>query len=327
MSTDTTPPDPSVGARPLVLGAAVVLSVLLVAIALTLGRRTLEEDTQQSLIAHADQQRREAAARGALFVPQVQRSAIPLDPFNPLWQLMPATEAPLNRQTDTMPVLARSTVNAAEVRAVSDGEWIVWRLSWLDEAPDRNVDPGRFCDAAALQFPVSLGAAHTMGDDQHLVQILHWKALWQKDIDEHFQDVQDLHPNYWTDLYWFAKGPAPNRVPDDFEDPRSHQWFAAYSAGNPVADFLRRRPVEELAATGFGSLTTHALSMTDGRGEWRDGLWSVTFVRPMRTDDPLDYQFWRGGRGQVGIAVWNGGDGNVGGRKHWANWIDFEVSP
>jgi hypothetical protein len=166
-----------------------------------------------------------------------------------------------------------------------------------------------------------------MGDDHHAVQILHWKALWQLDIDEHFQDVQDLHPNYWTDLYWFADGPAPNRVPGDFEDPRSHQFFAAYSAGNPLADFHRKTPVEELAATGFGSLTSHSEAVTGGRGAWRDGHWQVVFVRPMRTDDPLDYQFWPGGAGQVGVAIWNGSDGNVGGRKHWGNWADFEVSP
>ena len=203
----------------------------------------------------------------------------------------------------------------------------MWRLAWPDETRDINVDSGRFTDAAALQFPMTSGAAHTMGDDRHAVHILHWKALWQHDLDEHFQDVQDLHPNYWTDLYWFADGPAPNRVPDDFSDPRSHAWFAAYQAGNPLADFHRERPVEELSATGFGSLTSQAESVTDGRGVWQDGRWYVTFVRPLRTDDPLDYQFSRGGTGTVGVAVWNGSDGNVGGRKQWGNWIEFAVSP
>ena len=47
----------------------------------------------------------------------------------------------------------------------------------------------------------------------------------------------------------------------------------------------------------------------------------------LRTGDPLDYQFWEGGTGSVGVAVWNGSDGNVGGRKQWGNWVEFTVSP
>ena len=57
-----------------------------------------------------------------------------------------------------------------------------------------------------------------MGGRNLPVEILHWKGIWQKDLDEHFQDVQDLHPNYWTDLYWFARGTFPYRVPEAFAD-------------------------------------------------------------------------------------------------------------
>lgn len=327
MSTDTTPPDRPGTARPALLGIAVAVTLLVVALAIMVGRRQLDRKAEADRSTRAETLESEAAARGALFVPRVARDLVPVDPTDPAWNAVPSIEGPLNRQVDTMPILAEATVSTAEIRGISDGEWIVWRLAWADETPDLNVDTGRFTDAAALQFPVDRGAAHTMGDDRHSVQILHWKALWQRDIDEHFQDVQDLHPNYWTDLYWFADGPAPNRVPDDFSDPRSHQYFAAYSAGNPMADFHRTRPVEELSATGFGSLTSQTESVTDGRGVWREGRWYVSFVRPMRTDDPLDYQFWRGGPGSLNIAVWNGSAGNVGGRKHWSNWIDFEVSP
>ena len=166
-----------------------------------------------------------------------------------------------------------------------------------------------------------------MGKDGERVHILHWKALWQKDVDEHFQDVQDLHPNYWADLYWFAEGERPYPVPDAFRDSRSRQWFAAYAAGNPVSDIERKVPVEELTAEGYGSLTTHPAQATTGRGEWQDGEWAVVFLRPLRTGDDLDAQFWRGGRGNVAVAVWDGGENNVGGRKHWSNWIEYEVSP
>jgi len=248
-------------------------------------------------------------------------------PWSEAWRDAPAMEIPLQAQRVAMPMLDAVSVETVALQALTDGERMAWRVSWADPSTDANVDSARFSDAVALQFPVAREAHFTMGKDGERVQILHWKALWQKDVDEHFQDVQDLHPNYWADLYWFAEGERPFPVPDSFRDPRSRQWFAAYAAGNPVADFERRVPVEELIAEGFGSLTTQPEQVTTGRGEWRDGEWAVVFLRPLRTDDGLDTQFWNGGRGNVAIAVWDGGAGNVGGRKHWSNWVEYEVSP
>lgn len=323
MSTGTTPRDTG----PLGVIAVLVATVLILAVVLIHSEREMALADEAERAARAEALRQEITAYGSLWVARIATDELPVDPSDERWGAVAATEVTLFKQTDTMPVLDELAVAAAEVRAVTDGERMVWRLAWPDPSADMNVDAGRFSDACALQFPVDPGASHTMGDRDHLVHILHWKGLWQHDVDEHFQDVQDLHPNYWADLYWFTEGAGPKRVPDDFSDPRSHAWFAAYSAGNPMADFHRTRPVEELAAVGFGSLTHHPQAATDGRGVWQDGHWAVTFVRPMHTDDPLDVQFWRGGTGRVSVAVWDGSAGNVGGRKQWANWLEFVVSP
>jgi hypothetical protein len=268
-----------------------------------------------------------AAERGALYVPW-QRQPLPaMEPWSERWEDTPELEIPMLPQNVAMPALATATIETVTLQGLSDGERIVWRVRWSDSSTDTAVDVGRFTDAVALQFPLGVQAKFTMGDHREPVEILHWKAVWQKDVDDGFQDVQDLHPNYWTDLYWFATGERPFRIPDAFSDPRSLAWFAAYSAGNPIADFGRVSPVEELWAEGFGTLTTQPESVTVGRGEWRDGAWAVTFARPLRTRDPLDEQFWSGGRGNVMVAVWDGGSGNVGGRKHWSNWTEYEVTP
>jgi DMSO reductase family type II enzyme heme b subunit len=92
-----------------------------------------------------------------------------------------------------------------------------------------------------------------------------------------------------------------------------------------MANFDRTEPVDELVAEGFGTLTAQERRVTTGRGVWRDGRWAVVFARPLTSDDPLDYQFHLGARGTVAVAVWEGSAGNVGGRKHWSNWVPFEV--
>lgn len=256
------------------------------------------------------------------------------DPLAPAWKAAPATRVPMLPQNMAMPTSDTMAVSAVSVQAMTDGDKITFRLVWDDAAPDMNVDSGRFCDAVAIQFPLTPGAAPMMGFRNMKVQILHWKALWQKDVDEHFQDVQDLHPNYWADLYWFAEpiadamtGKAQYSVPGSFANPFSHQWFIAQQSGNSMADFHRKIPVEELVAEGFGTLTHQKQSETTGRGIWRDGKWNVVFTRPLATTDKLDYQFAPGAKGQTAFAVWEGAAGNVGARKQWTNWVDFEVSP
>ncbi|MHC4416424.1 MAG: ethylbenzene dehydrogenase-related protein [Planctomycetota bacterium] len=247
------------------------------------------------------------------------------DPNASEWLDAPATTVPLQVQDQTMPVLEELTVSEIRVRALTDGRQIAWHLSWEDPTANYHLDPDRFCDAVAIQLPLEPNAAYTMGAVDFPVQISQWKAIWQKDIDEHFQDVQDLHPNYWADLYWFAEGEFPFRVPDAFERTESLDWFVAYRADNPMAELYRRQPVQELIAEGFGTLTNQPESATVARGVWADGRWSVVFARPMQTNDESDYQFKPGTRDAVAFAVWEGASGNVGGRKHHSQWIVFEV--
>lgn len=269
--------------------------------------------------------KRETLDAGRLWVPRVHDAVLPLDPLAPAWRDAPTVTLPLTAQAITMPMLQEATITEADVQALTDGNMIVWRVGWADPDASVQLDIGVFSDAVAVQFPLAAGASFMMGDPGKRVQILQWKGLWQQDVDQHFQDVQDLHPNYWADLYWFAEGEFPFPVPESFRDPASHAWFPAYQAGNPMSDFNRRQTVDELVAEGYGSLTPHEESVTRGRGVWQDGRWAVTFLRPLRTSDPLDAQFQAGGRGDLGIAVWDGTAGNVGGRKHWSNWLEFKV--
>ena len=326
MRTDTTRPErsDSFGLITFIVGFAA--SGVLVGVSMVSFDRHYDATMEAKRAARAELVRAACEERGALFVSTVEGVLPVSDPLSEKWSAAPALDVPLQKQTIAMPMLETLTVESVRIQGLTDGDKIAWRLSWLDDTVDANVDTGRFSDAVALQFPMVRNAKFSMGERGQRVQILHWKALWQKDVDEHFQDVQDLHPNYWADLYWFAEG-RPYIVPASFSDPRSHAWFAAYSAGNPMSDIHRTLPVEELIAEGYGTLTSQRQSVTIGKGAWNDGEWSVVLARPMRTDDDLDFQFRRSSRNSVGIAVWDGSAENVGGRKHWTNWIPYEVSP
>ncbi len=262
--------------------------------------------------------------QGEILVQWVE-SDIPLDPLSTTWSPAPMTVVALQPQNQAVPMIERATIDHVRVQAITNGRQIGWRVSWPDPEPNRVVDVGRCCDAVGVQFPLKANAAYTMGAAGFPVQILHWKALWQQDLDVHFQDVEDLYPNYWTDLYWFASGKFPYRVPESFDRPESRDWFLAYRAGNPMANIERMTSTEELTAEGFGSLTHQAHSVTVGRGTWQAGEWTVVFLRPMETVDPDDYQFSPGTRDTVAFAVWDGKEGNVGARKQHSQWIVFEV--
>lgn len=246
-------------------------------------------------------------------------------PYAEQWRQAPWFEVPLIPQQMAMPMQKQGEIASVKVQGLYDGRDIAWRVSWPDKTVNGNVDTGRFSDAVAIGFPLDEGAPPTMGGPNMRVQILYWKALWQKDIDVGFQDVQDLHPNYWADLYWFAEGQFPYPVPGAFQHPASRQWFIAHQAGNPMAAFSRTQPVEELVAEGWSTLTHQPHSASSGRGAWaRDG-WAVVFKRPLKTTDPLDYTFTPGGAGQIVFAAWQGEADQRGGRKQWSNWVEFQL--
>lgn len=238
-----------------------------------------------------------------------------------LWDAVPAAKVPLLPQNITMPAIQSAAVSEVQVQAATDGTGFALRLSWADASRDEQVDAGRFSDAVAVQFPMKPHAAPMMGLADAPVHILYWKALWQRDLDEGFQDVQDLHPNYWTDLYWFAERPFPYPIPEAFEDPRSHLWFPAMRAGNPVSQFSRESPVQELTAAGIGSLTHQPDSVATGVGAWADGRWTVVIKRPLATDDVNDFQIPVDKPMRLGVAVWQGDAGQAGGRKQWSEWV------
>ncbi len=82
---------------------------------------------------------------------------------------------------------------------------------------------------------------------------------------------------------------------------------------------MRRSPVEDLNAEGFGSLTTQAQQDVDGKGNWNNDRWTVVFKRALKTKDANDTQF-TGSKTPMAIAIWNGQNKERNGQKAVTQW-------
>jgi hypothetical protein len=248
------------------------------------------------------------------------------NPLDPAWEQIAVLDIPLEMQQTAEPMLTQNTVPKVQLQTVYNSERFVWRLSWEQAEPSYKSNVAEFSDAVAIQFPLKEGAPYTMGGPDMPVAMMYWKALWQKDIDEGFQDVTDVYPNSWYDLYWFANDTGPVSVSTAFENKDACPYMAGSAVGNPMSTVHRKQPVQELRAHGFGSSTDVPDSPVTARGAWRDGRWYVVFERPNSDVDPLIKRFFENPEQQMlALAVWDGQAQNRGGRKHITNWIPMRV--
>lgn len=229
------------------------------------------------------------------------------DPLAETWHTVPPVTVPLLPQNIAAPGIAQASIATVEVRAVHNDQWVAFLLVWQDATHNTAISHDHFSDACAIQLPLkSTATSPFMGNAGMPVAILHWKAIWQQDIDDHYQTVKDLYPNTWQDTDRFGAS-------------------VAIDAGNPVARPARTVPVEELVAAGFGTLTTQARQNAQGRGFWKDGRWHVVFTRPLQSQDTQDPRLRAGHETVAAFAVWEGGSRNIGGRKHYAPWIALQL--
>ncbi len=272
-----------------------------------------------------------AAAAAPLPLPEVpvmrvnQAPAVD-DPLDSAWNQIASVEIPLEMQQSAEPMMTNLTVPNITVQAARDNQRFVWRLSWEQPQPVYQSNVGQFSDGVAMQFPMKDGAPYTMGGPDMPVTMLYWKALWQKDIDEGFQDVTSVYPNSWNDFYWFANTTGPTPVATGFENKASHQYMTGIATGNPMSDVVRAQPLEELTAHGFGSSTHVGNSPSQARGVWQDGSWYVVIDRPASATDPLIARFNENPDQQlIAFAVFDGNAENRGGRKQITNWIPMRI--
>jgi hypothetical protein len=261
-----------------------------------------------------------AAAQAPLVAARVPGAGPILEPGAPVWKdARPVTVAMLP-QTVTPPHQPDAGVKALTVRAVHNGGWVAFLVQWKDATKSDRVILDNFGDQVAIQQPVDIKAtppSPMMGNPGGRVNIMQWRAAFQKDIEDgHAPTIRDLYPYSWNDYY-----------PDEVLGATDARPYAgALGIENPISRGTAT-PVLDQMAEGWGSMTVKPDQHALGKGVWKDGRWSVVITRPMVSDDVNAPRLLLGDRAVVAFAVWEGGHREVGARKAWAPWTPLVIAP
>jgi hypothetical protein len=235
-----------------------------------------------------------------------------VDPDSLVWARAQAVTVAMLPQVVALPQKPDPAVKELAVRVVHNGGWIAFLIEWQDPTKSDRIVLDTFGDQVAVQLPIARGAPPSpmMGNPGGRVNIMQWRAAFQRDLEEGPPTVRGLYPYAWVDVY-----------PDEILGIADARPYAgALGLENPISRGLVS-PVLDQMAEGWGSMTAKPDQRALGRGVWRDGVWRVVITRPMVSDDPNAPVLLPGEQTAMAFAVWEGGKGEVGARKAWSAWI------
>jgi len=222
---------------------------------------------------------------------------LPSDPEDAAWRKVSPMTLPLSGQVITRPVWPEPTARALTVRALHNGKDIAFLLEWQDNTKNDRLTPGTFRDGVAIGLPLGDAPAFfCMGQLDHYINIWHWKADWQSDIDR-----------------------------------RAARNTDKKRGGVRTFEVIPRRisSVEDLIGGGFSTLTTkEKQGRVQGDAIWKDGVWHVVMRRPLASEEQESEAKLIPGRMQtVAFAVWNGENKERNGQKAVAPWFQLVIDP
>lgn len=221
---------------------------------------------------------------------------IPATPEDSAWDKIPPLTLPLSGQVITRPVWPEPSARALIVRSVHNGTDIAFLLEWQDNTKNDRLTPGTFRDGVAIGLPLGDAPAFfCMGQLDHYINIWHWKADWQSDIDRRAAKSAERKPE--GEVRRFEVIPR------------------------------RASSVEDLVGGGFSTLTSkQSQGRVQGKATWKDGVWRVIMRRPLASTDPENEARLDPGRLQaIAFAVWNGENKERNGQKAVAPWFQLSI--
>ncbi|MCX7960645.1 MAG: ethylbenzene dehydrogenase-related protein [Burkholderiales bacterium] len=259
------------------------------------------------------------AAQSELAAPRIAQPGPILDPGAAFWKTAKEVAVPMLAQTAVPPLHPKPAVKELRVRAVHNGQWLAFRLQWNDPTRDDTMLTDRFGDQVAVQLPIELKKdampSPMMGNPGGRVNILQWRAAFQRDLAEGEPEVRKLYPYAQVDVY-------PDQV---LRATDARPYTGALGLDNPVSR-PRASPVLDQMAEGWGTMTVKTEQEADGRGEWANGVWTVVITLPLATGTPNTPRLSPGASTIAAFAVWDGGSGEVGSRKAWSSWLPLRLA-
>jgi DMSO reductase family type II enzyme heme b subunit len=249
----------------------------------------------------------------------IQTTNISLDPNDGVWYDAPVHPAKLILQDLVEPRLMQASTAEVQVRAITDGKQIAFRLEWIDNTKSDVPGPKHFIDACAVQVPVKIEAnvpAPQMGEGGKTVEISYWRADWQAIVDGREDTITAIYPNASVDHYPFEAKPLekdPNA-----KNEMSSRYAPARSLGNR-REGPRETPVEDLIAEGPATLSPSPNAVSKGKGIKTDNGWAVIITRPLPNGLSINT------RSQIAFAVWEGSHEEAGARKMRTGWIPLAM--
>lgn len=258
-----------------------------------------------------------AHAESALTVARITGSGAILDPNSPVWKRAPTLNVSLLPQTIIAPTKPDAAVKALKVRAVHNGQYLALLMEWKDPTRDDVLRSDQFGDQVAVEFPIdpSTTPSPMMGNPGGRVNILQWRAAFQRDLAEGEPDIQKLYPNTVVDLY-------PDQV---LRATDARPYAGAVGMDNPVSR-AHASPVLDQMSEGWGTMTVKPDQHADGRGEWKNGSWRVVITMPMATESRNSPRFAPGDKSFAAFAVWDGHNQETGSRKSWSSWVPLRLA-
>ncbi len=238
------------------------------------------------------------SSEGMILRSQFLEVKIPRQPDDPTWERIPPMTLPLSGQVFTRPIWPNPTARALIVRSVHNGTGLSFLFEWQDTTKNDKLTPGTFRDGMAVGLPLGDAPAFfCMGQLDHYINIWHWKADWQSDVDRRA-----------------AKAKQRRR-----------------RGGVRRFEVIPRRAssVEDLIGGGFSTLTTkRRQGRVKGQARWNRGVWQLVMTRSLASGEGENEARLEPGRLQaIAFAVWNGENQERNGQKAVAPWFQLVIDP
>ncbi len=263
-----------------------------------------------------------ACRRAIVATPDVQvvsTKNTTLDANDSVWNNAPTHVSKLILQDLVEPRQVEVSTQEVQVRAITNGTEIAFRIEWIDESQNDKAAPHNFIDGCAVQIPIRIESsvpAPQMGETGKTVQISFWRADWQAIVDGRADEITSIYPNAKPDHYPF-NAESLKKNPQAQQE-AALRYAPARALGNNRQG-PRDQPVEDLIAEGPGTLSPNPLAFSKGKGVRTGKGWAVVITRPIPEGLSKEQP------SQIAFAIWEGSHGETGARKMRTGWVTLTM--